>query len=194
MHFLRFFIVLQQSNKQDTRVSDEFRMKHTITAIFIFLLFWTNSASCQDFLVARVLTVNPEALELTVVTATDPDTKIVVQIAAANDLPSSGGQTFLPECAAPDATIRLWGRREQTESPLFIATDIRGCGNEGCSDPTGIRSRLRKIRTHQESNTHEGEDKEGYRSGSGTHRGGGQGEGSGGGHGGGGGGGGGGNR
>lgn len=131
-------------------------MKNIITPIILFLLFWTQTASCQEFLVARVLTVDPETLQLTVESATDPGNTMVVQVAAVNDLPSSGGQIFLPECATPDAMIRLWGSRAQTEDSPFVATDIRGCGNGGCSDPTGIRSRLRKNRTYQHTSAEEG--------------------------------------
>ena len=131
---------------------------------------------------ARVLTVNPERLELTVATAADPNSRMVVQVAAVNDLPSSRGQIFLPDCVAPDATIRLWGSRAQTADSPFIATDIRGCGHGGCSDPTGIRSRLRKIRTYQHTS---GDDGLG-RTGTGMHGEGGPGDGQGGGKGGGG--------
>lgn len=110
---------------------------------------------------ARVLTINPEKLELTVATTADPDSRIVVQVAAVNDLPNSGGQIFFPDCATPDAMIRLWGSRAQTADSPFIATDIRGCGNGGCSDPTGIRSRLRKIRREQYTSGDEGLDRTG---------------------------------
>jgi uncharacterized membrane protein YgcG len=131
-------------------------MKNIIITILLILLLWVNSASCQDFLVARILTVNHESLELTVVTEADPDTQIAVQFATENELPRNGELAFLPNCATPGETVRLWGNRKQSEDPLFIATDIRGCRYGRCSDPTGIRSRLRKIRRHQYTTESEG--------------------------------------
>ena len=124
--------------------------------------------------------MNSEALELTVVTEAEPNTKIVVQISAVNDLPNRNGKVFLPKCAIPEAIIRLWGNREQTGKTLFIATDIRGCRNGGCTDPTGIRSRLRKIRTHHYTNADEGGNEGADHSGAGLHGEGGAGNGQGG--------------
>ena len=171
-------------------------MNNTITTILLILLLWVNSAFCQDFLVARILTVNYESLELTVVTEADPDTPIAVQFAPENELPRDGEQAFLPKCATPGETVRLWGNRNQSADPLFIATDIRGCRYGRCSDPTGIRSRLRKIRRHQYTIESEGGkesfDSPGY--GNQSSRGNGDGNSGGGGNGGGNGGGGGGNR
>jgi len=56
----------------------------------------------------------------------------------------------LPACVIIGATIRLWGERLPGDSNTFIATDIRGCRGGGCSDPTGVRSRLsRKGKQHR---------------------------------------------
>lgn len=49
----------------------------------------------------------------------------------------------LPRCLAPGRQVRLRGQSD-TESNLFFANDIRGCGLGGGPDPTGIRGRLGK--------------------------------------------------
>ena len=45
------------------------------------------------------------------------------------------------QCLVPGQQIRLRGEFD-TESNLFLARDIRGCGWRGGPDPTGIRGRL----------------------------------------------------
>ncbi|MBC8317045.1 MAG: hypothetical protein H8E41_04005 [Desulfobulbaceae bacterium] len=45
------------------------------------------------------------------------------------------------QCPAPGQQIRIRGEFD-TESDLFLASDIRGCGLRGGLDPTGIRGRL----------------------------------------------------
>lgn len=123
-------------------------MKEKI-AIILLLLLGSSPAFCQEFLMARVLTIDPEALELTVVTPADPDSQITVRIAEKNVLPQSDQGIFFPRCVAQGSTIRIWGTREELETPLFVASEIRGCGGSGCSDPTGVRLRLRKDRKHK---------------------------------------------
>lgn len=95
---------------------------------------------------ARVLEIDPEGLELTVISLAAPDTQLRVRIAEKNHLPQSDGQVVFPGWVSPGATIRLWGNRGETEELLFLVTNIRGCKSGGCSDPTGVRSRLRKMR------------------------------------------------
>jgi len=122
--------------------------------------------------VARVLTVNPETLELTVVSSVNPGGHITVRIAEENDLPRKAEQVFFPGCVTSGATIRLWGNSEQTKDMFFIATDIRGCRNGGCSDPTGVRSRLWKIRHHKYGTVAEGANRSGTSDGGGRGNGG----------------------
>ncbi len=161
-------------------------MKTQMVSIVLILLLIASSAFAQEFLVARVLEVHPQNMELTVVPITDPKNKITVRIAGKNDLPRHDGQSLFPGCVVQGATIRLWGSNEKADSPFFLATDIRGCRKGSCSDPTGVRSRLRKIRMYENKNFEEG----GEYSGMGGRGGGGHGNGGGNGNGGGGGGGG----
>ena len=113
---------------------------------------------------ARVLAVSPENLELTVSPIDNSDKNIIVHINDKNDLPQFEGQSFLPECVVTGATIRLWGKDETEDNPFFLATDIRGCRKGGRSDPTGVRSRLRKIRKHSDSYIDENGEPTGNRS------------------------------
>jgi uncharacterized membrane protein YgcG len=124
-------------------------MKSKTPTIFILFLLATSPALCQEFFVARVLEINPEQLELKVIRTDTSRSHVAVIIADENDLPVHDGQTFFPECVVPGATIRLWGKAETKKDLYFLATDIRGCRKGACSDPTGVRSRLRKIRKHE---------------------------------------------
>ncbi len=128
-------------------------MKNITFTVFILLLSAASPAFSQEFFVARVLEVSSENLELVVISTKDTDSKVTVRIAGQNDLPRHEGQTFFPDCVAPGETIRLWGSNETTDDPYFLATDIRGCRKGGCSDPTGVRSRLRNIRKHEDRNS-----------------------------------------
>ena len=128
----------------------------TSVSIVLFLLLAASSVFAQEFLVARVLEVNPQNMELTVVPITDPKRNITVRIAGKNDLPRRDGKSLLPGCVVQGATIRLWGSNERADSPFFLAIDIRGCRRGSCSDPTGVRSRLRKIRLYENKSSEEG--------------------------------------
>jgi len=131
-------------------------MNSKIFTIVIFLLLAASPARSQDFFVARVLEVNPKNLELLVVSTTGTNSNVTVRVAGENDLPRHDGVSYFPECVVQGATIRLWGSTEGIGKPVFLATDIRGCRKGGCSDPTGVRSRLRKLWNHGNRNSEEG--------------------------------------
>ena len=132
-------------------------MKITFFSIIVFFATGIFPVFCQDFLVAKVQEMDNDTLQLAVKSAESQDVEYTVRIAVENDLPRKSGRTVFPECVAPGATIRLWGHAEDSDNPLFITTDIRGCRHGGCSDPTGVRSRLSKVRQH-EQNDHEVDD------------------------------------
>ncbi len=161
-------------------------MKTKIFSIVLFLLLTAPAVFAQEFMVARVLEVNQQSLELTVIPTTESKNKITVRVAGNNALPRNDKQYFFPGCVVQGAIIRLWGSTAKEDSQYFLATDIRGCRKGGCSDPTGVRSRLRKIRKYENRIS---EDGEGYSGRGGRGGGGNGGGGSGGGSGGGGGGG-----
>lgn len=124
---------------------DWLMQKQTSNILLLLLLFWASPALCQDFIMAKVLSVDSEKMELVVVSPANPDKQITVRLTGKNNLPLNGRRTVFPSCVAPGETIRLWGSSVQTDVSLFFATDIRGCKSGGCSDPTGVRSRLQKI-------------------------------------------------
>lgn len=133
--------------------------KKTGNILLLLLLLSASPALCQDFITAKIVAVDPGKLELTIVTPTNPDNQITVRIAKKNDLPQAARGTFFPGCVTPGATIRLWGSSsKQADDPFFVATDIRGCKSGGCSDPTGVRSRLRTIQEHERKSWEESPD------------------------------------
>ncbi len=115
----------------------------------MFLLLWPSSAICQEFLMATVEGVSHEQLELEVTPAGNPDKLLIVRIAEDNNLPHTNQQTIFPRCVTKGETVRIWGTYIAATTPFFLASDIRGCKHGGCSDPTGVRSRLHKMRKHR---------------------------------------------
>ena len=100
---------------------------------------------------AKVLAVDSEKMTMEVLPlaagkTVHPDAEsgraIVVRIAEENNLTRNGNRAGLPGCVRIGETIRLWGRKDRNIENSFLATDIRGCRSGGCSDPTGVRSRL----------------------------------------------------
>lgn len=80
--------------------------------------------------------------------------KILVRLAKENNLPRESDEVVFPGCVSLGMTIRLWGTRASTEEGIFVVTDIRGCRGKGCSDPTGVRSRLLSDREHKRHGFH----------------------------------------
>ena len=98
----------------------------------------------------KVLAVDLEKMEIEIVplstgklseTGSDNEA-ILVRIAEENNLPGEGEDDVFPRCVVVGDSIRLWGNKVQNGDHIFFATDIRGCRGGGCSDPTGVRSRL----------------------------------------------------
>lgn len=123
--------------------------------LLLFLLFST-PAHCQDFIVARVLAVSHNTLELIVASEEELAQEIRVVVAKDNGLPQADGRTVFPECVVKGADIRLWG--ETVTQNLFVAQDVKGCRHGGCVDPTGVRSRLKKVESEGYTTTIGGDD------------------------------------
>lgn len=125
---------------------------------FLFLISGAGSGYCQDFLMGKVLAVDLEKMEFEIVPLStgkrspkDADNKsILVRIAEENNLPGEGEDVVFPRCVVVGDSIRLWGNRVQNGDHIFFATDIRGCRGGGCSDPTGVRSRLLQSRKNSQ--------------------------------------------
>jgi len=114
----------------------------------------TENVYGQDFLVGKVVAVDAEQLELTVMPqyglegsgSVDKRETIQVRIAKENNLPVVNRRTVLPGCVETGEIIRMWGQKYARSEAVFLATDIRGCRGGGCSDATGVRFRLLKKR------------------------------------------------
>lgn len=118
-------------------------MRHLFLYICLAVLCLSTPAYCQDFIVARVVSVSHDQLELIVVPAAHESSETRVQIAEDNSLPQYEGKPVFPDCVAEGTDIRLWG--EAVEKNRFLAKDIKGCRHGGCLDPTGVRSRLKRV-------------------------------------------------
>lgn len=129
---------------------------------FLYLFPGAGSAYCQDFFMGKVLAVDLERMEIEIVPLSigkqshkGSDNKaFFVRIAEENNLPEEGETIVFPRCVVVGDTIRLWGNRVQNEEHIFYATDIRGCRGGGCSDPTGVRSRLLQSRKNDQRRRH----------------------------------------
>ncbi len=104
----------------------------------------------REFLIGEVLTVNHETMEIEIQSQGLPENKASeIQ----SEMLSVEVQSNIPACATVGATIRLWGRYQKgTSSNRFLASEIRGCREGGCSDPTGVRSRLSQRGNHRHKN------------------------------------------
>jgi uncharacterized membrane protein YgcG len=123
-------------------------MAGVITAIVLLCItVGVNDSFCQDFFMGKVLSINSQKKEIEVA----PQISTTKQESGIEDetvLVQS--KIALPACVIIGANIRLWGKRLPGAINTFIATDIRGCRGGGCSDPTGVRSRLsRKGKQHR---------------------------------------------
>ena len=133
-----------------------------VIILFLYLFPGTGTAFCQDFFMGKVLAVDLEKMEIEIVplaagklfkTSSDNEA-ILVRIAEENNLPGEGEDVVFPRCVVVGDSIRLWGKRAQNSDHIFFATDIRGCRGGGCSDPTGVRSRLLQSRKKDQRRRH----------------------------------------
>lgn len=139
-----------------------FVARYFFIIFFLYLFSGAGSAFCQDFFMGKVLAVNLEKMEIEIVplsteklskTGSDNEA-ILVRIAEENNLPGEGETVVFPRCVVVGDSIRLWGNRAKNGDHIFFATDIRGCRGGGCSDPTGVRSRLLQSRKHSQRRRH----------------------------------------
>ncbi len=129
-----------------------------MVSILLLLCFGVRPGACQDFLVAKVLDVHVEQMEIEVSPvgrmteslAAKPGEILLVQVADKNNLPQKEGRVSFPGCVVIGDTIRLWGAYARGRADRFMVTDIRGCRGGGCLDPTGVRSRLRRGRRNSQ--------------------------------------------
>ena len=133
-------------------------------------------AYCQDFFVGKVVAVDVQKMEIEVEPQSplqlfkeaESRRTVTVRLSKRNTIKTNDRSSPFPECVVPGKKIRLWGEKEKSSNRVFTATDIRGCGGGGCQDPTGVRSRLRKMRerTYQQLSVAD-HNRDGVRAGSG---------------------------
>ena len=123
------------------------RMVVMIATSLLFCIIWAPlRANGEDFFMGKVLSVNNAKNEIEVVPEGLPDNKSIASTKKESIFVQS--KVALPACVIIGAKIRLWGKRLPDDIHTFIATDIRGCRGGGCSDPTGVRSRLSRRGQH----------------------------------------------
>ncbi len=118
--------------------------------ILIFLITFFPARGSAEYLYGEVAEVNRERQEFVLVSvtpgrgegeATLNETRVTVK-AMGSILPQSEeGKALLPGCVQVGEMVRVWGESMTAEAD-FLASDVRGCRGKGCSDPTGVRSRL----------------------------------------------------
>ena len=116
----------------------------------MFLIAFFPAGGAAEYLYGEVAEVNRERQEFVLVSVTPEwgegeqavTEKRVTVKAMGSILPQSEeGKTLLPGCVQVGEMVRVWGESMTVEAGFF-ASDIRGCRGKGCSDPTGVRSRL----------------------------------------------------
>jgi hypothetical protein len=121
----------------------------------IFTLLLSQSpqpqACAQDFFSGKIMEVNEKTVEILLAgvetegVSIKEEQRYTIRIAHDNVFPKHNDKTVFPECVKPGNWIKIWGHLEEQQHHVIVAYDIKGCLEGGCSDPTGIMSRLRKI-------------------------------------------------
>ena len=127
----------------------------------IFLLFFLPNMALpalvfsQEFLSGQVLMVDTKKMQFVIDHEKNrKKQKILVLLTKENALPRLGGKHVFPECVKEGNWLRIWGLWEKNkQDDIFLAHEIKGCADGGCSDPTGIMSRLRKLLSIPETTT-----------------------------------------
>lgn len=104
-------------------------------------------ALAQDFIAGTVVSADIEKMEIEIIPIVNAPTNVdgkekkyvIARLSDENLVVNRLGKRIFPGCVYPGGVIRLWGHMDQG---VFLATDIRGWGGRGRSDPTGVRRRL----------------------------------------------------
>jgi len=129
-------------------------IRYCSVLFFLCLFLGVAPGFCQDILIGKILRIDSDKMEFEVVPLSpspsslfpsDNDT-ILVRIAKIHNLAKDDTGVSFPGCVVVGESVRLWGTQSVNDDHLFLTTDIRGCRGGGCSDPTGVRSRLLRAR------------------------------------------------
>ena len=127
------------------------RSIHFLLFLFLFYSVFPGLVFPQEFLSGQVLSVNKIKMELVIDSKetrgnkTKTERKILIRIAKKNALPRHDGKPVFPAYIKPGSRIRVWGYWKKDKNDVLFAHSIKGCAGGGCSDPTGIMSRLKKL-------------------------------------------------
>lgn len=126
-------------------------MKRAVmAAVMVSLLLTTVYArAAEDFLYGEVLDVDREAMQMTIRTGAEETGEVVrvVTLSEALLVENRAGDSRLPGCLQAGKHVRVWGvATVEDKTNLFLAEAVRGCGMTSCSDPTGVRERLKRGR------------------------------------------------
>ncbi len=126
----------------------------------ITLLFcgvFSSPALSQEFLSGKILEINRDKMEIVIGVEEIEEGKTVyrkkvVVIADKNIFSEiNDGKTVLSESPVIGEQIKIWGKWKDKKSGVLLASTIKKC-RSGCSDPTGIISRLKKYLGKQKKN------------------------------------------
>lgn len=149
------------------------RSVYLILTLFILSFSGEQPAYGQEFISGTILRINSEKPEILLglkeLSGGGSRYKQTVLIRPLQDniFPKKEGRSVFPDCVIEGEQIRIWGDWEGGNRQVFLANDIRGCKGGGCSDPTGIMSRLKRHSSpHRKNMRHRGSGRgAGYRGG-----------------------------
>jgi hypothetical protein len=72
-------------------------------------------------------------------------TPIVVRLSKRYFQELGNGTPVFPASVRPKSRVKVWGEWKTLEKKVFLAWKIEACPGHDCMDPTGIRSRLRRL-------------------------------------------------
>lgn len=134
------------------------RLIYSLLFLFFVSPIVTGGASAQEFLSGQIIKANIETMEIVIGSydhhnrESGSQQRILIRPAKDNILPKQGGKSLFPDCVIEGDQIRIWGDWQNGEQDVFLAHDIRGCKGGGCSDPTGIMSRLKRFSESRRKN------------------------------------------
>ena len=150
-------------------------MLRSITFIIFFLsLFVPSWGFSEEFLSGQVVEVNNKEMEFVIQCKeqqnnkvneekSENNKKILIRVAKKNVFVKKNGRLVFPECIKTGDQIRVWGAWGNNKQNILLAHDIKGCKGGGCSDPTGIMLRLKRLLGVSGKNI--GKKRHGFRSG-----------------------------
>ena len=122
---------------------------------FLFLSLLVPSwGGAEEFLSGQIVGMNEQKMEFVIQCENQQNNKekktennrnILIRVTKKNVLVKKNGKSVFPECIKTGDQIRVWGAWGNNKQNILLAHDIKGCKGGGCSDPTGIMLRLKRL-------------------------------------------------